>query len=243
MATMRFSSTLMAAGLVAAGPALAADPLALSAPDGLAGAVAGYIRTVRLDAKDPDVRNNRGSKAQASKAQSKDDLYQIIVYYNAAIKRDPKDDDAYFHRGLAKLYAGALPAAMADLSQASRLDPEYAYYALWIDIVDKRRNEASSLAQAVPHFNMSKWPAPVVRLFLGETTPAAVLAAAEDPDPATKAGQICEANFYNAEFALLQQGDRQEATRLFRLAAAACPHQFVEGASAMSELAALDAGQ
>ena len=240
---MRFSTTLMAAGLLAAGPALAADPHALSAPGGLASAVAGYIQMVRLDAKDPDTRNNRGSKAQTTKAQSKDDLYQIIVYYNAAIKRDPKDDDAYFHRGLAKLYAGALPAAMADLSQASRLDPEYAYYALWIDIVDKRANEASSLAQAVPHFNMSKWPAPVVRLFLGETTPAAVLAAAEDPDPATRTGQMCEANFYNGEFALLQQGDRQEATRLFRLAAADCPHQFVEGASAMSELAALEGGE
>ena len=240
---MRFSMTLMAAGLLAAGPALAADPHALSAPGGLASAVAGYIQMVRLDAKDPDTRNNRGSKAQTTKAQSRDDLYQIIVYYNAAIKRDPKDDDAYFHRGLAKLYAGALPAAMADLSQASRLDPDYAYYALWIDIIDKRRNETSSLAQAVSHFNMSKWPAPVVRLFLGDSTPAAVLAAAEDPDPVTRTGQICEANFYSGQFALLQQGDRPEATRLFRLAAAGCPHQFVEGASAMSELAALESGE
>jgi lipoprotein NlpI len=243
MATMRFSTTLISAGLLAAGPALAADQHELYAQGGLGNAIAGYTQMVRLDAKDPDANRNRGGKMQTTKAQSKDDLYQIIVYYNAAIKRDPKDDDAYFHRALAKLYAGALPAAMADLSQASRLDPEYAYYALWIDIVDKRANEASSLAQAVPHFNMSKWPAPVVRLFLGETTPAAVLAAAEDPDPATRTGQMCEANFYNGEFALLQQGDRKEATRLFRLAAAGCPRQFVEGISAMSELAALEGGE
>jgi lipoprotein NlpI len=239
MATMRFSTTLTAAVLLAGSPALAADPPALSAPGGLADAIAGYIQMVRLDAKDPDTHHNRGTKSQTNKGQSKDDLYQIIVYYNAAIKRDPKDDDAYFHRGLAKLYAGALPAAMADLSQASRLDPEYAYYALWIDIIDKRRNEASSLAQAVPHLNMSKWPAPVVRLFLGEITPTAVLAAAEDPDPATRKGQVCEANFYSGQFAL-QQGDTQEATRLFRLAAADCPREFVEGASATSELAALE---
>jgi lipoprotein NlpI len=241
---MRISTSLIAAGLVIASPALGADQrdgLASYAAGTLADAAPAYLRMARLDAKDPDTHRNRGTK-EPGKALSKDDLYQVIVYYSASIRRDPKDDDAYFHRGLAKLYAGALPAAMADLSQASRLDPQYAYYALWIDIIDKRLNEASSLAQAAAHFNMTKWPAPVVRLFLGEATPADVLAAANDPDPATRKGQLCEANFYNGEFAL-QQGDEQEAARLFRLATTDCSHEFVEGASANSELAALEGSQ
>jgi lipoprotein NlpI len=219
-ATTRCLATVIAAGLVAASPTLAAG-------------FAGDTRMVRLDAKDPDAQRNRGTREQ-----TRSDLYQIIVYYNAAIRRDPNDDDAYFHRGLAKLYAGALPAAMADLVQASRLDPEYAYYALWIDIIDKRRNEAGSLAQATAHFDMSKWPAPVVRLFLGETTPAAVRAAADDLDPATRGGQLCEANFYSGEYAR-QHGDMQEAARLFRLAAAGCARDFVEGPAAGAELEAL----
>jgi lipoprotein NlpI len=219
-ATMHFFATVIAAGLVAASPSLAVG-------------FADDTQMVRLDAKDPDVQRNRGTNEQA-----KSDLYQIIVYYNAAIRRDPNDDDAYFHRGLAKLYAGALPAAMADLVQASRLDPAYAYYALWIDIIDKRRNAAGNLAQVTAHINMSKWPAPVVRLFLGETTPAAVRAAADDPDPATRGGQLCEANFYSGEFAL-QHGDTQEAARLFRLAAAGCARDFVEGPAATAELMAL----
>jgi lipoprotein NlpI len=239
---MRMSVSLIAAGLMVASPALAGDQrdgrgTAFSAAADVAGAVSPYIQMVRLDAKDPDVHRNRGTKDQG-KALSKDDLYQMIAYYNASIRRDPKDDDAYFHRGLANLYAGALPSAIADLSQASRIDPQYAYYALWIDIIDKRLNEASSLAQAAAHFNMGKWPAPVVRLFLGDATPADVLAAANDPDPVTRNGQLCEANFYNGEFAL-QQGDKQEAARLFRLAADSCSHEFVEGAAANSELAAL----
>jgi len=248
---MRFSTSLIAAGLLVASPALATEQYdgrghSLAAAGDLASVFAdrsqaAYIQMARLDAKDPDARRGRGTKEQG-KVQSKDDLNQIIVYYNATIRRDPKDDDAYFHRGLAKLYAGALPAAIADLSQASRLDPQYAYYALWIDIIDKRLNEASSLAQAASHFNMTKWPAPVIRLFLGETTPADVLAAANDPDPVTRNGQLCEANFYSAEFAL-QQGDKQEATRLFRLAAATCSHEFVEAASANSELTALEGSQ
>src|ERR1700731_2560768 len=205
---MRFPTTLIAVGLLAASPALAGMP--------------DLTRMVRLEAKDPDARHSRGAKEQ-----TKSDLYQTIVYYNAAIRRDPKDDDAYFHRGLANFYDGFLRQALADLSQASKLDPEYAYYALWLDILNKRGNVASRLPQAISHINMTKWPAPVIRLFLGQTTPAAVLAAADDADATTKRGQVCEANFYSGELAR-QKGNKEEAARLFRLAAANCPHEFVE---------------
>jgi lipoprotein NlpI len=219
---MRFYVTAISAGLVAAlaSPAFA-DPGARS------------IEMVRLDTKDPGAHNGVGTKEQA-----KSDLSQVITYYNAAIKHDPKDDDAYFHRGIANYYAGALPQALADLGQASKIDPEYPYYALWIDILDKRANAASRLPQTITHINMTKWPAPVIRLFLGETTPAAVLAAADDPDAKTKRGQVCEANFYLGQLAL-QQGAREDATRLFRLAAADCPREFVEGHTAEVELEAL----
>jgi lipoprotein NlpI len=237
---MRFSMTVIATGLLAASPALATDDargLAIYVEGDLPNIV-GYTQLVRFDAKDPDARHSRGTKEQDNQ-QAKNDLYQIIVYYNAVIKRDPKDDDAYFHRGLAKFYAGAPSAAMADLSQANSLDPDYVYYALWIDIINRWRNEASNLANAISHFDMTKWPAPVIRLFLGETTPAAVLAAADDPDPNTRRGEVCEANFYSGELAL-QRGAKGEATRLFRLAAAGCARDFVEGSAARAELDALD---
>ncbi len=245
---MRLSATLISAAVLAAaaGPVLAAGERDLGDSPGIAfakgeraivGPIAATIETVRLDPKGPDAQSNRGPRDQG-----KSDLNQIIVYYSGAIRRDPKDDDAYFHRGLAKFYAGALPQAAADLSQASKLDPEYAYYALWIDIIDKRGNGESRLAQAISHVDMTKWPAPVIRLFLGETTPAAVLAAADDADAKTRRGQVCEANFYSGELAL-QQGAKAEATRLFRLAAADCPREFVEGHAANSELDALGGSQ
>jgi lipoprotein NlpI len=241
MATMRFSATVIATVLLGvASPALAADQDdntgILFHATGYSG-FANYIEMVRLDSKDPLAPRNRDTKDR-----SKSDLNQIIVYYDSAIKHDPKDDDAYFHRGLAKFYAGALPQALADLSQASKLDPQYPYYALWIDIIEKRGNMASGLPQALSKINMTKWPAPVVRMFLGQTTPAAVLAAAEDPDANTKRGQVCEANFYSGQLAL-QQGAKEEATRLFRLAAAGCPHEFAEGPSAVAELEALGMSQ
>jgi lipoprotein NlpI len=204
-------------------------------------AIAGCARleSIRLDPRAPAAPPNRAAREQA-----KSDLEQTIVYYDAAIKNDPKDDDAYFHRGIANLYAGSLPEALADLDQASKLDPEYAYYALWIDIVDKRGNPASQIsqgshfAQAISHIDMTKWPAPVIRLFLGQVTPAAVLAAADDPDPRKKRGQICEAHFYIGELAL-RQGAKAAAARLFTEAAADCPREFAEGPAAVAELAAL----
>jgi lipoprotein NlpI len=77
-------------------------------------------------------------------------------------------------------------------------------------------------------------------LFLNQITPAAVLAAAEDPDPTKKKGQVCEANFYSGELSLTK-GAKDEATRLFRMAANDCPHGFNEWDAAIAELKALGA--
>jgi lipoprotein NlpI len=83
---------------------------------------------------------------------------------------------------------------------------------------------------------MTKWPAPVIRLFLGQLTPEAVLAAADDPNANTKKQHVCEANFFGGVLAS-QQGKRDDA--LFRLAAMDCPKGFVEYDSAIAELKAL----
>jgi lipoprotein NlpI len=85
---------------------------------------------------------------------------------------------------------------------------------------------------------MTVWPAPVVRLFLDQMTPAAVLAAADDPDAIRKRGQVCDAIFYSGEFSLMK-GLRDEATRLFRQAASDCPHSFNARDAANAELKAL----
>ena len=89
---------------------------------------------------------------------------------------------------------------------------------------------------------MTAWPAPVIRMFLGQMTPAAVLAAADDPDATKKKGQVCEANFYSGEWAL-RHGAKDEAARLFRLAASDCPKDFNEWSAANAELKALGAAR
>ena len=83
-----------------------------------------------------------------------------------------------------------------------------------------------------------QWPAPVIRLYLGEISAAEALDAADDPKPETKKGQICEANFFSGELAL-QQGNKIEAARLLKLAAAECPKTFDEFSAATAEIKAL----
>jgi lipoprotein NlpI len=104
--------------------------------------------------------------------------------------------------------------------------------------LDKRGNQPSRLAQAVTQIDMTKWPAPIMRLYLGQMTAAQVLDAARNPNAKTEAGQVCEANFYTGELAL-QRRDTALATRLFRLAAAGCPKDFAEWSAARAELTGL----
>jgi lipoprotein NlpI len=98
---------------------------------------------------------------------------------------------------------------------------------------------ASHLAQAAKQLDMQMWPAPAVRLFLGEMTPAETLAATDHKDPKKKNEQVCQGNLYAAEFVLLQ-GEKEEALRLYRAAASSCPKSFIEWAAATAAIRALD---
>lgn len=101
-----------------------------------------------------------------------------------------------------------------------------------------RANRPSRLAQAATRLEIRKWPAPVIRLYLGQTTAAEVLAAADDRDPMKKKKQVCAANFHIGALAL-PRGDKGEAARLFGLAASDCPRDYPEWRGATAELKAL----
>ena len=198
-------------------------------------AIADYTQAIQLNPKDAKPHVNRGNAYS-----DKGDFDRAIADYNEAIQLDPKFAFAYLNRGLANLFTGALPKAIADLNQASELDPKFAYAALWLDIADRRSNLPSRLPEAIKQIDMTKWPAPVIRLYLGRLTPEAVLAAADDSDATKKKEQVCDANFFSGELAL-QRGAKDEATRLFRLAATGCPKNRDAYDSANAELKALGA--
>jgi lipoprotein NlpI len=196
-------------------------------------AIADYNEAIRLDPKSGKAFAGRGTAFS-----DKGDFERAIADYDEAVRLNPKSTVAYFVRGRAYLFAGSVEKALADFNQASAQAPENAYLALWVDIASRRNNLPGRLAQASARIDMTVWPAPVIRLFTDQMTPAAVLAAADDPDATRKKGQVCEANFYSGELSLTK-GLKDEATRLFRLAASDCPHGFNEWEAANAELKAL----
>jgi lipoprotein NlpI len=196
-------------------------------------AIADFSEAIRLDPKYALAYNNR-CLSRSNKGES--DL--ALADCNEAIRLDPKFTSAYINRGIASFYAGLLPMALADFNQWSQFDPKNAYAALWLDIVGRRGNLPSRLADATKKIDMNKWPAPIIQLYLGKLTAEAVLIAADDPNASTKSGRVCEANFFTGEL-MLQRGKKDEAAQLFRLAAADCPKHFVQYFAANAELKAL----
>ena len=198
-------------------------------------AIADYNEAVRLD---PQYKAAFAGRAHAYKL--KGDLDLSIADYDQVIRLDPQSASTYFYRALTYWQSGLLSRSLTDLDQAVRLNPKSAYPALWREIIGKRSDEPSQLADAARQIDMKKWPAPIVNLFLGAATPEQVLAAADDSDPKKKQRQVCEANFYTAELAM-QRGSREDARRPLELAAADCPKTFVESWAAGRELKVLSA--
>jgi tetratricopeptide (TPR) repeat protein len=200
-------------------------------------ALADYDKSIQLEPKNAVIYFRRGFVLQAMKQYDRalGNYSQALSLKSNYPEAAGAQADAYFGRGIFNLYSGLAANAQADLKYANELNPKYAYAALWLDIVERRNNIPSHLAQATSQVDMTKWPAPVVRLFLGELTPTDVLTAANDTDPRNKQGQVCESNFYSGEFALFQN-KKSEAQRLFRLAASGCPENFVERDAAINEL-------
>jgi lipoprotein NlpI len=198
-------------------------------------AIADYTQAISLNPKDPDFFNNR-----AFAYRSKGDTDRAIADYSEAIRLNPKSDIFYARRGRAYFYGGNPAKALADMNQATELDPTDADEALWLEIVGQRSGAPSRLSQAISKIDMTAWPAPVIRLFPGQLTPAAMRAAADDPNPATRKKQVCKADFYGGELSLIK-GSKDEAIRLFRLALGDCSPNLVEFTAAQDELKALAA--
>ena len=164
------------------------------------------------------------------------DLAKTIADYSQAITLAPKYAPLRRDRGLAEIYAGQLPQAEADLNYAMNLDPSNAYAAIWFEMAGERDKLKSRLADAAAKLDLTKWPGPVVQLFLGQLSPAATLASVTATDPATKAGQVCEADFYGGEWKLLH-GDAKGAADLFHKAEDECPGGYTEKWATSAELA------
>jgi lipoprotein NlpI len=195
-------------------------------------AITDYDEAIRISPHYTSAYHNRGF---AHFAKCEHD--RAIADYTEAIRLDQQYASSYRNRGVAYLYSGSHAKARADFESATQLMPKDAYVALWRELAERRANAASTLAQALSQIDMATWPAPVIRLLLGETTPAALLASAKESDPKKSRERLCDANFFIGQLAL-QRGSKEEAKRAFQIAVRDCPPEFLEMGAAAAELTA-----
>jgi lipoprotein NlpI len=176
-------------------------------------AIADFSEAIRLT---PDDRAfiNRGLAYLA-----KGDLDRAVADFKETFDDDSEDPRPYLFFGILRLYSGWLSPAVSDLTYAWENSDDDAYAALWLDIARERAHRPSRLAKVANVIAIDKWPGPIVRLYLGEITKDAVLAAADDPDADTKTTRLCEANFFAGELAL-RRDVKDEAESLLRRATA-----------------------
>ncbi len=140
-------------------------------------------------------------------------------------------------RGMARFLAGDQAGGEGDLEEWVSPAQKDLYPALWLDIVRRRMGHQSLLNDAALRAGATAWPAPVLSLYLGTITSEELLRLAAEglPDPKS---QICEADFYIAEWNVMQ-GHAGSAREGFDKAARECPAGFVESGMAKAELKAM----
>jgi tetratricopeptide (TPR) repeat protein/RsiW-degrading membrane proteinase PrsW (M82 family) len=165
------------------------------------------------------------------------DLFlQKFEYENAlreldeSIRIDPTFASAYFTRGRVRYYRGEFAAAVSDFQQANGRQP-YAYSALWLYLARARagQNGRDELIFWASRLSRNAWPFPVIEVYLGARSAPSALAVAANPD------QLCEADYYIAEWLILQKLE-DPATIGLKRAAAVCPKSFIEQNGAVAEL-------
>ena len=200
------------------------------AKDNVELALAEFNQAIQLNPKNPGFYSGR-----AGALRLRGEFEQALSAIDQAIELAPKNPQFHRLRGIAHFQAGLLSEALHDLGRSNELDQTDLYTQIWLDLARQRSGQPSQLDEATKQIDMSKWPAPIIRLFLGGTTFEAMLKAADDATPIKMKGQVCEAHFYAGELAL-GQGGTDEAMRLLHLAADGCPRHYVEWFAARAEL-------
>src|SRR6266516_688777 len=195
-------------------------------------AIQDYEQAIRLDPSSARAFNDRGRVNHL-----KEDYAQAIKDYDEAIALDPDYQLAFYNRALARFDQGLYIASVPDFVRAVQLDSSSTYRVLGLYLAKSRGGDVDreSLAANAAQLNLTRWPVPVVALFLGQITPEALVAGAQDPDPTTQRERQCEAYFYAGEHFLIQ-GQRAPAVQMFKSAVATGVTSLFEHSSAKAEL-------
>jgi lipoprotein NlpI len=140
------------------------------------------------------------------------------------------------NRGLARYFQGQFALAARDFAQSRQMSKPDAYVAIWSYLARTRNGESvrSEFEQDVRELPVDAWPAPVLRAYLGQIGPEALLAASAHPDAKTQAEQRCEANYYLGQWYVIR-GEQERAVAHFRAVQNQCPRFFLEYTGAAAD--------
>ena len=203
-------------------------------------AILDFNEAIHLTPNDANAYNNRGVAYHR-----KNDYGHAIQDYNQAIRLNSNYAIAYAGRGYAYFAQSNLTGATADfmhtISGASSSNAAV-YAVLMLHVIMKRQghDDTQQLARVAAAADLSKWPGPVLKLDLGQMTANEVMTAAASPGSDRQKWQVCEADYFTGEDALLHH---QRTTALARLKAAldGCPKSDLDYAAALAELKRLRA--
>ncbi len=195
-------------------------------------AIQDYDRAIKLDSSSALTFNNRGRAHHF-----RDNYAQAIKDYDEAIELNPDYALAFYNRGLARFDQGLFIGSVPDFVRALSLDPANPYRAIGLYLAKARAGDGDreSLAAQTRQLDRTRWPGPIVALYLGQITPQALLEAARDQNPAAERERQCEAFFYAGEHFMIA-GQRDAAVRMFQSAVATRVTSYYEYASAKAEL-------
>ena len=198
-----------------------------------------FDRAIRLNRGDAEAWNGR---ALVSLAEG--DIDKAIGDFSRALAILPESGAYYANRATARLIDGDMKRAIADFQSAVKHDPEEPFLRLLLFVAEARNGEREDAegrlnAYAGAHAETA-WPRPLVDLFLGRGSIAAVEKAAAAATGEDAAGQRFDADFYLGQWALLH-GDESSAAQRFKSVTDSRMREYLEFDIARAELDDLDA--
>lgn len=111
------------------------------------------------------------------------------------------------------------------------------YILLWEAMAAHRAGkfDAAAVTAGLAETKLDDWPKPLLDLYLGKQTPQGVQKEATSWRQSKEDAQVCEANFYTAEWHL-GRGEKDAAVPLLLAVIKRCPVDFIELSAARSEL-------
>jgi lipoprotein NlpI len=210
-------------------------------------AIADFSEAIRLNPVYADTFYNRGEAYMA-----KGDAESALADFEEAIKRGSNarsatagpggiaeisagqiNADYFIGRGLANFALGKYAAAAADYAGALAQRAQQPYLALWLQVAQARsggRGAGPEFQKALSKFKKGEWPRPLFELFEGEKTAEAVLGAASGAD------ELCEAQYYVAQWRLARAEQQAEGLAGLRIVANTCRQNYTEHGAALGEL-------